>query len=265
MAYKYVDFIGGNDSTGDGTASKPYKTITKTATVLATGNEIRLAGTQITPLADTYNFTHGSKTVTVSGDKTATWAAGDRIRPARADVWGNPYVRVASATYSAPTTTITLTYNYIAQDEQNWSGAVSQIKSAAYGVMTADSSLNSRVFTLTGGWRLTDETQPSDYITGVSGGNSWRFLTAGTVYIPDASKIQLIGMTSVFYNCLYVCLGTLELHSCTQLDGYQGYIETVLCQQASGYDCISQGVSSAIGRAWKQTSVSCTSGAMPPG
>jgi hypothetical protein len=250
MAYKYVDFVNGNDSTGDGSAGAPYKTITKAATVLATGNEIRLAGTQITAIADTYNFTHGSKSVTVSGDKTASWAAGDRIKPSRTDVWGNPYLRVSSAAFAGGVTTLTLTYNFIAQDEQNWSGAVKQIKSAAYGVLNADGSLNSRTFTITGGWKLTDETQPSDYITGASGGYSWRFLTSGTAYLPGASRIQLIGFISVFYNIMYLCLGTLELHACTKLEGYDGYIETILCQHTSGYDCLSSPVNTAIGRAW---------------
>lgn len=41
MSIKYCDYINGNDSTGDGSAGNPYKTITQASTGLAGGDEVR--------------------------------------------------------------------------------------------------------------------------------------------------------------------------------------------------------------------------------
>jgi parallel beta-helix repeat protein len=64
MAIKYCDFINGNDTTGDGTAGLPYKTITKASTGLTGGDEVRVAKSPApTALTGTLAFTQNSTAV----------------------------------------------------------------------------------------------------------------------------------------------------------------------------------------------------------
>jgi hypothetical protein len=101
----YFNLASGNDTTGDGTAGNPWKTIDKCTTSRSAGDECRGAKTAITTLSGTLTFTDGSTSVATSVDQTGTVAAGDVIgKNSGLEGWW----QVASLT----STTITLTAQY---------------------------------------------------------------------------------------------------------------------------------------------------------
>ena len=99
MAYiKYCDYINGNDSTGNGSAGNPYKTITKASTGLTGGDEVRVAKSpEPTNLAGTLSFTQNSTAVVstsaifvnaVSGGETdGSVRRGDFIKGGDGNWW----------------------------------------------------------------------------------------------------------------------------------------------------------------------------------
>lgn len=81
MTVVYCDWATGNDSTGDGSHSNPYKTIDKASTGLTGGDEVRVAKSAApTALTGTISITHGSTSVTGSGTAfLSQLVAGDFI------------------------------------------------------------------------------------------------------------------------------------------------------------------------------------------
>lgn len=78
---KYCSWATGNDTTGDGSASNPYKTITKASTGLTGGDEVRVAKSPgPTNLTGTLSFTNDSTAVTGTGTAfTTELTAGDFV------------------------------------------------------------------------------------------------------------------------------------------------------------------------------------------
>ena len=73
MTINYCDFINGNDSTGNGSYSTPYQTITKASTGLTGGDEVRVAKSPApTALTGTISFTQRSTSITGSGTAFST-------------------------------------------------------------------------------------------------------------------------------------------------------------------------------------------------
>jgi len=69
MAIKYCDFKNGNDSTGDGTNTNPFKTITRACQGLYGGDEVRVAKSGgIKYITGTITFTKNSYNITSSDD-----------------------------------------------------------------------------------------------------------------------------------------------------------------------------------------------------
>ena len=81
MTIKYCDYATGNDTTGDGSYTTPYQTITKASTGLTGGDEVRVAKSAAsTALTGTVGFTLNSTAVTGSGTAfTTELAIGDFI------------------------------------------------------------------------------------------------------------------------------------------------------------------------------------------
>ena len=80
MTIVYWDFLNGNDSTGDGSAGNPYKTLSKASTGLSGGDEVRCAkSADPTGLGGTLTFTDGSTSVATSVDMTGSLAAKDFV------------------------------------------------------------------------------------------------------------------------------------------------------------------------------------------
>lgn len=81
MAIVYCDWATGDDTTGDGSASLPYKTITKASTGLTGGDEVRVAKSpEPTALTGTISFTNNSVNITGTNTLfTTELAIGDFI------------------------------------------------------------------------------------------------------------------------------------------------------------------------------------------
>ena len=72
MAIKYCSWLTGNDTTGDGTNTNPYKTIDKASTGLVGDNEVRVAKSpDPVQVAGTLDFLYGSCAVATSQDLTS--------------------------------------------------------------------------------------------------------------------------------------------------------------------------------------------------
>lgn len=82
MSIICTNYLTGNDSTGTGATSAPYKTIMKALGGATSGDEIRVAGGQWTAIGGgtgTFTFTSGSSAITTSANFTASLSAGDVI------------------------------------------------------------------------------------------------------------------------------------------------------------------------------------------
>jgi len=79
---KYCDYTSGDDSTGDGSYSSPYKTITKASTGLTGGDEVRCAKSpDDTALTGTIAFTQGSTSIVGTSTLfTSELAIGDFVK-----------------------------------------------------------------------------------------------------------------------------------------------------------------------------------------
>lgn len=76
----YWDFLNGNDTTGNGSAANPYKTLAKATTGLTGGDEVRCAKSpDPATLSGTLTFTDGSASVATSEDLTAVLGAYDFV------------------------------------------------------------------------------------------------------------------------------------------------------------------------------------------
>jgi hypothetical protein len=167
MATKYVDLASGNDSTGDGTAGNPYKTIAKGVTEAGSGGEVRVAGAAVASIGNAV-WTYGSTSVTVTGsDVTGTAAAGSYIRPKPAALALCPMYRVASSNYADGVTTITLSATF-----RGASGTYASQR-IPMTTLTAEETIGTAGRTVSFGWNLSTETQPVDgdgdpsYVTGI--------------------------------------------------------------------------------------------------
>ena len=110
VTINYCDYATGNDSTGDGSAGNPYKTIDKASTGLTGGDEVRCAKSPApTALSGTLTFTDGSASVATSANLTGVLAAKDLISlNPTGDHAGETWWEISSLT----STTITLTSTY---------------------------------------------------------------------------------------------------------------------------------------------------------
>ena len=80
MTIVYWDFLSGNDSTGDGSAGNPYKTLSKATTGLTGGDEVRCAKSpDPANLGCNLTFTDGSTSVATASDLTAVLGAYDFV------------------------------------------------------------------------------------------------------------------------------------------------------------------------------------------
>jgi len=108
---KYCDYAAGNDTTGDGSAGNPYKTIQKASTGLTGDDEVRCAKSPApTALSGTLTFTDGSTSVATSVDLTGVLAAKDFVSlNSTGEHSGETWWEISSIT----STTITLVSKYV--------------------------------------------------------------------------------------------------------------------------------------------------------
>ena len=152
MPIAYWDYANGNDTTGDGSAGNPYKTLNKASTAAGVGGEVRCAGRPLIDLG-TATWTQNSTTVTFSSPPGLL--LGDLIRPSPEAVPNCPAYRVQSCLG----TTVTLLYPY-----RGSSTTCTTHKIPTYTLTSGQTTANQQQL-YTFGWRLSDETQPSDYVS----------------------------------------------------------------------------------------------------
>lgn len=161
MTIYYCDYINGDDSTGDGSAGNPYKTITQASTGLIGGDEVRVAKSPAdTALTGTLGFTNGSTAVTGASTLfTSELAIGDFVKGG-----DGQYYEVVTITDN---TNAILFKVYPGSTETGVSsyklGITSTGAAAAAGtniqtVSASGSSITSRL-KISGGWDLTGPTQ----------------------------------------------------------------------------------------------------------
>jgi hypothetical protein len=78
MAFIHTNFLTGNDSTGNGSTSTPYKTVYKAVQVAASSDFIKVAGGQWSSnLSGTFTFTQNSNVITTSVSQVGTVLVDD--------------------------------------------------------------------------------------------------------------------------------------------------------------------------------------------
>ena len=156
MTVYYVDYVGGDDGTGDGSYSTPYKTIYGASTneTLVGGDELRCAVNTPTALSGTLTYVNGSNAITTSADLTGELSAGDHIgKNTSTEGWWE----VSSVTSD----TITLLYEYWGTSETT-SGYVADITDFTSNNdfrLLDDGTSPTSLLKITGGWDLTTQTQ----------------------------------------------------------------------------------------------------------
>ncbi|MCX7598980.1 MAG: hypothetical protein N2512_08965 [Armatimonadetes bacterium] len=149
MPTKYWDYANGNDTTGNGSPSNPYKTLYKASLEAGVGSEVRCAGQPLVSLG-TATWTQGSTTVTFQS--APPLSVGDYIRPNLSDC---PAYRVSGVTG----TTVTLAWAW-----RGPSGSYTTSKIPLYVLSEKQiTGADNQAFTF--GWRLSDESQPADYVS----------------------------------------------------------------------------------------------------
>lgn len=152
MTIIYVDFVSGNDTTGDGTYSLPYKTLGKADDGLTGGDEIRVAGCTMTTLSGTLTWVSGSKNVTTSVDQTSAVAAGDVV--GKNDATGGWWV-----VDSVDAAKIVLEQTYYGTDEATTGYKMTPVSPGASNTCATSGSSTSSRLKVSGGWNLSTQTR----------------------------------------------------------------------------------------------------------
>lgn len=160
MAIKYCDFLNGNDTSGNGSYSTPYQTITKASTGLTGGDEVRVAKSpDPTALTGTIAFTNGSTAIVGTGTAfTTQLAIGDFVEGGDGNWW--EVITLTDATHA------TLYQKYSGATQSGVSSrklGVTSTGAAASNttaVQTVSSSgTSSATLKISGGWDLSTQTQ----------------------------------------------------------------------------------------------------------
>ncbi|MDY6966705.1 MAG: NosD domain-containing protein [Halobacteriota archaeon] len=160
MTINYCDYTGGDDTTGDGSAGNPYKTITKASTGLTGGDEVRVAKSPThTNLTGTLGFTVNSTAVVGTGTSfTTELAVGDFVLGGDSNWW-----EVVTITDN---TNATLYKKYSGDTESGVSsqklGVTSTGEAAASDTVVQEvstSGTSGNNLKISGGWDLSGPTQ----------------------------------------------------------------------------------------------------------
>lgn len=187
---KYWDYANGNDTTGDGSAANPYKTLNKASTAAGVGGEVRAAGQAIVNVGPA-QWTQDSTTVTF--DTAPNLSAGDFIRP---EVTECPAYRVLSV--SGTTVTLARVYRYPT--------VYCNTHKIPYYVLSGTQSTAAADQTFTFGWRLSDETQPDNYVSAfrviTDGFHGFQIGHRGLWYCDG--RLLVLGPGAGSYNAFYI-------------------------------------------------------------
>jgi hypothetical protein len=162
MATIYVDWVSGNDTTGDGSAGAPYKLISKALGIAGGPHDIRVAKTTVPTVISSANctFTIDSITVNTSASLVGTIAVGDHIGLTTAHGNGvssktdvDTYYRVTAVAAA----TITLETKYMGATTTV--ASINKLNPITQDITTTISTAGT---TISGGWNLTTELQDGE-------------------------------------------------------------------------------------------------------
>lgn len=156
----YCDYLIGDDATGSGTNTHPYKTINQASTSLTGGDEVRVAkGPAITTLSGTLAWVDGAASITTSEDLTGQLSQGDFVgKDTAGETWWE-VITIVSGTltmyrlYSGTTETVASKKLGIISTGQA-DGAATQIQ-----IISSSGSSVGNELKISGGWDLSTETQ----------------------------------------------------------------------------------------------------------
>jgi hypothetical protein len=145
MAFIHTNNLTGNDTTGNGSSSLPYKTVAKALGVAVSNDFIKVAGGQWAPITGTFTFTNSSITVNTATSMVGIIAVNDiltfedgqfgfdkfHIRVTAvttttltiATAWSGP-TQVTSAVYKVDTFHYTTATNNATLETVTWTGAI---------------------------------------------------------------------------------------------------------------------------------------------
>lgn len=186
MAIICSNFLLGNDTTGNGSSSLPYKTINKALSVAIDNDEVRVAGNQFTQMAGTGTVTARATTITTSVNLTGSIAVGDTIGLDADDIHGFGYEKTLFVVSAITATTITIASNFYSA-----TGTYNIWKFGGYHYLTATTTLQetfaaftASIVNVTGGWNSTFTTQIGmtgiRYSGGGAAGSAGGFTSWGT-------------------------------------------------------------------------------------
>lgn len=162
MATICTNNLTGNDTTGDGSPSLPYKTINKALSVSANGDLVKVAGGQFVQVTGTVTVTARATTMTTSVDMTGSISLYDviAIDTSSVDGWDREYTLFTVLTINATTITVT-SQNIMIQP-----GTYNIYRMNAYHYSTTSTTVQETITTFTastvtvsGGWSSDFNTQ----------------------------------------------------------------------------------------------------------
>jgi hypothetical protein len=245
MSIYYVDIASGNDANAGTTGAAPLLTINAAIAKAAGPHDIRVgqtaAHTTVGGGTTTFTWTQNSVTVTANADVTASIAVGDYIGKPTAGGNGNAdtFYRVTSRTYSAPTTTITLTSKH-----QGTTGNTTNCLKAVFtttGSAAANAvTVNVAGTTISGGWDLATETQ-TGRDTWFKSNNLRTTAVAGFLVNSNNVSISKMNVIDTYYpvNCATTATG-LTLTNFTGVSHFRSIFANITPVGVVATDCCFQ-------------------------
>jgi hypothetical protein len=218
MAFIHTNFLTGNDTTGNGSVSTPYKTVQKGLAVAVSNDFIKVAGGQWVPVTGTFTFTNSSITVNTATSMVGLIAVNDIITFEDGQFGFDKFhIRITAVT----TTTLTMATGWAGPTQV--SSGVYKIDTFHYTTATNNATLenvnwtaanqpNGRTgITISGGWS-------SDYTVqnGWTVGRSTNANPAGNRFFSMSASI---GIGDWRQNLIFDRFLTVRLNNFLQVSG----------------------------------------------
>lgn len=237
----YFDLASGNDTTGDGTAGNPWKTIDKCTTGRSAGDECRGALTAITTLDGTLTFTDGSVTVSTSTDQSAVVAANDVIsKQGNGEAWW----KVASVASGAITLSVAYYGNGTGSGDAVTGYKITPTTSTDGDIQSAGSA--GSYIKISGGWNLGTETQTgvTAFLSSEGSPLDWNaraYIWLDNFIILPGSNNCIDAIDGVFAKLTNIyCAGSTTYPSSQHinLSSNNAYLDTIAMTGGAGYGLV---------------------------
>jgi hypothetical protein len=255
MTTIYADYANGDDDSGDGTYSLPYKTIDKATTGLTGGDQVRCAVTPQTQLSGTLTFTNGSKTVNTTTDLSGVVSISDIIH----------HMTTGEAWWlvdSVQTDSITLKHVYWGTAGSGKTGyKITPIVQSGKQTVMASGSNSASLLKVSGGWQLDNQTQTGITAFYVSSGKTLDFFNVTFIelekfFAHTPSRYAIDCSTNSYLHDLYSSGGAIYT-GCLSLvqnifvagtedsNSYEGFVVDGMWQGDYGNDLFNKGNTTA--------------------